>query len=453
MNLKNIMPRSIETQMMAVLAGSFTLLLAVMAIIEFLEYDSLTEWARSEPTLNRLSRIAPIVESLNDDQVAGFLAQSSHCHEGYGLSQTPYAFDRVSDETQSIAARIGKSLSLDAGSVKAGFSPLEQTDFAYGECDPSEMNFPVDGMVISLQLSSGAWLNAEVHPHEWHVTSAMTGWLLRSGAAFLIVGAAALIFVRRISKPINALTRGAQSFGTGLEVTLVDEMGPPDVRTAIRSFNAMQRQVTDEVQRRTSVLAAISHDVRSPLTALRLKAELIEDEEARLDLITSVDKMERITASALDFLKGESRNEPKRQVDLGALVDSECADFREIGAAVSFECSRNIQYACRPDALARAVNNLIENAIKYAGSAEISVSQKTDWIEIAVADRGSGIAPDKMDDVLKPFERLSDARESETGGFGLGLAIAKAVTEGHDGVFELATNSPRGLIARIKLPV
>lgn len=453
MKLKNLMPRSIETQMMAVLAGSFTLLLAVMAIIEFLEYDSLTEWARSEPTLNRLSRIVPIVESINEDQVTSFLAQSSHCHEGYGLTKAPYTFDRVTEETQNIAARIGKSLSLDPASVKAGFSALDKNDFAYGECDPSEIVFPVDGIVISLQLSSGDWLNAEVHPHEWHVTSAMTGWLLRSGAAFLIVGAAALIFVRRVSKPINALTRGAQSFGMGLEVSLVDEMGPPDVKQAIRSFNAMQRQVADEVQRRTGVLAAISHDVRSPLTALRLKAELIEDEDARLDLIASIEKMERITASALAFLKGESRSEPKRQVDLGALVDSECADFREIGATVRFDYPRTIHYACRPDALARAVNNLIENAIKYAGSANVSVRQEGDWIEIAVADCGPGIAPEKIEDVLKPFERLSGARESETGGFGLGLAIAKAVTEGHDGEFELTANTPRGLIAVIKLPV
>ena len=453
MKLKNLMPRSIETQMMAVLAGSFTLLLAVMGIIEFLEQDDLTESARSESTLNRLSRMAPIVENINEDQVTGFLAQSSHCHEGYGLTQSPYPFDRVTEETQNIAARIEKSLSMDPGSVKAGFSALDQDDFAYGECDPTEINFPVDGIVISLQLSSGAWLNAEVHPHEWHVTSAMTGWLLRSGAAFLIVGAAALIFVRRLSKPINALTHGAQNFGAGLEVKLIDEMGPPDVKQAIRSFNAMQRQVSDEVQRRTGVLAAISHDVRSPLTALRLKAELIDDEDARRDLIASVNKMERITSSALAFLKGESRNEPKRQVDLGALVDSECADFREIGAAVSFECPETIHYACRSDALARAVSNLVENAIKYAGSAEVSIRQSGDWIEIAVADCGPGIAPDKMDDVLEPFARLSDARESETGGFGLGLAIAKAVTEGHDGVFELAANTPRGLIARIKLPV
>lgn len=453
MNLKDLAPHTIETQMMAVLAGSFTLLLAVMAVFEFLEYDSVTEWARSEPTLNRLNRIVPIVESISEDQVTGFLMQSSHCHEGYVVSDAPYAFDRVTEETQFIAAWIEKSLKMGPASVKAGFSALDQNDFAYSECEATEMNFPVDGIVISLRLTSGAWLNAEIHPHEWHVTPSMTDWLLRTGAAFLIIGAAALLFVRRLSKPINALTRGAQRFGAGLEVKLVDEMGPPDVRHTIRSFNAMQRQVSDELQRRTSALAAISHDIRSPLTALRIKAELIEDEDTRRDLIASVDKMERITASALAFLKGESRSELKRQVDLGALVDSECADFREVGATVSFDCPKTIQYACRPDALARAVNNLIENAIKYAGSASVTVKQQSDYIEIAVSDCGPGIPADKMADVLKPFERLSEARESDTGGFGLGLAIAKAVTEGHDGVFELTANKPRGLVATIRLPV
>ncbi len=314
------------------------------------------------------------------------------------------------------------------------------------------MKLPFDGLVISVRTASGQWLNAEVHPHEWHLTPNMTGWLLRSGAAFLLVGAVALIFVRRLSKPINRLTEAAKAFGTGLEVAEIPETGPPDVRRAIHSFNAMQRQVAGEVKRRTNTLAAIGHDVRSPLTALRLKAELIEDEAARADFIASIEKMERMTTSALEFLKGESRSEPKKQIDLCALVESECADFAEVGASVAFACDGPVHYRGRPDALSRAVRNLIENAVKYASHADVSVRRAESHVEIVVSDTGPGIPADKLALVLEPFERLSSAREANAGGFGLGLSIARAVAEGHEGALALTANVPCGLCAVVRLP-
>jgi signal transduction histidine kinase len=281
----------------------------------------------------------------------------------------------------------------------------------------------------------------------------MKDWLVRSLAAFLVIGGIALFFVHRLSQPFKALAIAANSFASELEVTELEETGPRDVKRAIRSFNVMQRQVTEEMKRRASTLAAISHDIRTPLTALRVKSELIDDERLRADHIASIDKMERITASALDFLKGESRNEPIRQINLGELVDSVCAEFQELGGDVRFECPSRIDYACRPDALTRAVNNLIENAVKYAGSADVSIICTEQQIEIAVTDSGPGIPSNKVDAVFEPFERLCQARDSDTGGFGLGLAIANAIAKGHDGALTLTANSPTGLIATLKLPL
>ena len=224
----------------------------------------------------------------------------------------------------------------------------------------------MDGIVISVQLQSGRWLNAEVHPHEWHFRQKLD-WLLKVSAAFVFVGAVALFFIRRIGRPLNQLTAAARSFADGMQATEVAEDGPIDLRRAIRSFNAMQRQVAGEMARRTSTLAAISHDVRTPLTALRVKAEMVDDPDVRASLIASIERMERITASALEYLKGESRGEPLRAVDLSALLESECAEFEELGHDVSFVGEHGVQRTCRPEALARAVRNLIDNAIKYGG--------------------------------------------------------------------------------------
>jgi len=448
--LKRIMPQSIEGQMIAVLTLSFSLLLAMLAMLEIRDNKTVDEWVQSDFTINRLFRITSLIETISREERADFVAAISRCHDGYELSRAPYG-EQI-EHTTNMARDIGHELSLPPDSIR--ISPVEfgRNDFSYGLCAAGEMSFPFMGMVISLRVAPDQWLNAEVHPHEWHITSTMTGWFIRSGIVFLLVGVVAFSFVRRLSRPINNLTDAAKSFGIGLEVAEVEETGPRDVKRAIRSFNAMQCDVANEVKRRSNTLAAISHDVRSPLTALRLKVEFVDNDEVRTDLIRSIEKMDRITTSALEFLKGESRTEPKRVIDLGALVESECAEFRELGAKVSFNCSEIVHYSCRPDALARAIRNVIENAIKYAGSAEAAIRRRDGVIEIIVSDSGPGIPNDKVDLVLEPFERLSSARESNEGGFGFGLAIAKAVTEGHDGVFELAPNTPHGLRAIMRLP-
>nr|WP_257643994.1 ATP-binding protein [Luteimonas salinisoli] len=257
----------------------------------------------------------------------------------------------------------------------------------------------------------------------------------------------------RLGRPLRRLTEGALRFGSGLKAEPLPETGPSDVRRTIRAFNAMQRQVIDEIDRRTSTLAALSHDLRTPLTALRVKAELVEDDKARSDLIASIVKMETIASSAIEFLKGEARTEPMRLIDLTALIESECADFQEIGAPVAFLGSGAVQIACRPDALARAVRNLIDNAIKYGGGAEVSICLSRSDVEIAVADHGPGIPADQVRQAIEPFVRLSAAREGDEKGFGLGLSVAAAVAKGHEGSLDLAANTPRGLVARIRIPL
>ena len=448
-----ITPKSMAGQMIALLAISFALLLTVLTILEVREQDDLLGWAESDFTLDRLRRMKPVLEILEPAQLGPFLEEASSCHEGYSLTESPFAFARSSPDTERIGEQIVRALGLEPERVMVGHAMLTQNDFSYDQCGQTHMDFPFEGIVISIELVSGRWFHTEVHPHEWHIHKGMVDWLIRSSAAFVLVGCIAIFFIRRLSAPLNRLTAAAHRFGEGLQVSHIEERGPLDLKRAIQAFNAMQRQVKEEVARRTNTLAAISHDVRTPLTALRVKAELIEDAHIREDLITSIDKMEKITASALEFLKGESRAEPRRTVDLSALLDSECQDFSELGHAARYAGPSGFLFTCRPDALARAVRNLIENAIKYGGGARVTLRATSEAIEISIADQGPGIPVEHLDSVLEPFARLSKARESDRGGFGLGLAVAQSIARGHEGELVLAVNEPRGLVATLQLPV
>ncbi len=442
---------STEGQLMTILGAALLALFGAMIVLELIEHDTPIETAAGGRTLERLRSLVPVLQRIDADNLGDVVGLASSCHAGYSVTDSPYRTTASNADTSRLESSLVRELSLDPQRLKAGHARLTREDFSYRRCGPWEIQLPMDGIVISVQLQSGRWLNAEVHPHEWHFRQKLD-WLLKVSAAFVFVGAVALFFIRRIGRPLNQLTAATRSFADGMQANELAEDGPIDLRRAIRSFNAMQRQVAGEMARRTSTLAAISHDVRTPLTALRVKAEMVDDPDVRASLIASIERMERITASALEYLKGESRGEPLRAVDLSALLESECAEFEELGHDVSFVGEHGVQSICRPEALARAVRNLIDNAVKYGKSARVSLRVESSFMEIAVADEGPGIPEDERRRAIEPFERLSTARETDSGGFGLGLAIVRAIAEGHEGGLALTKNEPHGLIATIRLP-
>ena len=447
--VQRLLPASLPAQMIAVLAGSFLVLLALLAGLEIADQGNLLGSVAHESTIRRLRLMRHALEYAPPARRPALIDAASRCHEGYSISATPFA--RQNADALRTRDALARQMQLPPHDLAVGREMLTRRDFSYSECGAGEIDFPVNGLVIAIRLSDGAWLNAEIHPHEWHIHSDLLTWLLRSGAIFLVVGAAALIFVHRLSRPLARLTSAAERFGSGLEVSAVQESGPSDLRRAIAAFNKMQGQVATEVRRRAHMLAAISHDLRSPLTALRIKAELVEDAQARADLVASIDRMNRMTTSVLEFLKGDSRNEPLRSIDLAALLGHECEAARGLELLASYEGPETFLFSGRPEALARAVRNLIENANKYATGAEVTLTHDADHVEIAIADRGPGVQPEEIRRMIEPFERLSSARESGRGGFGLGLSIVRAVCEGHDGKIDLRANVPTGLIAVMRL--
>lgn len=444
---------TLEKQIFATLGLVFAALLIGALIYQLTQHRDVEQEAKSKQTVGAVMFRLPILERIKTEELQDFVATTSICHKGFSVTDQPYKPHANTVSANEIRDFIADEMQRPKEEISVSFADFTEADFAYGQCPPGEFDFPVAGIVVSARMENGKWLNTEIHAHKFELIGDELVSTLRIILFLFLVSAATLILIRRLTRPLSKLTEAASSFGSELKVEEVEETGPIDIRQAIRSFNTMQREVRDEIKRRTHMLAAVGHDIRTPITGLRLKAELIEDEEIRDDIINSVRKMERITESALDYVRGESRSEPMQNVDLRALIESECSEFEELGETVTFSGNQPIHYRCRPVALGRAIRNLIDNAVKYGECATVELSKDDNNIELRVLDRGPGIPEHRIPEAFDPFTRLSQARESGKGGFGLGLAIVKSIVDGHDGTLSLEPNSPNGLIAVIRLPL
>ena len=307
------------------------------------------------------------------------------------------------------------------------------------------------GLVIAVALADRRWLNVRTQPEP------APGWALPTlvtlGLSASLVGAAVALAVRRATRPLTRLAAAADALGRGDSPPPLAEAGPGDVRAVIGAFNRMQERLRRFVDDRTRMLAAISHDLRSPITSLRLRAEFVEDEETRSRILATLDEMQRMVEATLAFVREEATSEPTRTVDLAALVESTVADLADLGAEVSFVEGARATLPCRPTALRRALRNLIENGIRYGGRCRVRVDQEPHEIRIVIEDEGPGIPEADQERVFEPFVRLEASRSAETGGIGLGLAIARSIVRAHGGDIRLANRHGAGLAVTVALPL
>jgi signal transduction histidine kinase len=269
----------------------------------------------------------------------------------------------------------------------------------------------------------------------------------------LIFFALAALAVRLITRSLDRLARAADRLGSDPEGPPIVEAGPTEVRRVIGAFNRMQAEVRGYVLERTRLLGAVSHDLRTPLTRLRLRAELLPDPELRAKFVRDVAEMEAMAAAALDFtrtLGAEARREP---VDVGALIDRLSEDWRETGGKVTVEGAPRDAVSAHPEALRRCLNNLIENALRYGERAHVHVEDDDEALRIAVGDEGPGIPEAELERVFEPFFRLEPSRNRASGGAGLGLSIARNIARWHGGDVRLRNRAPdAGLVAELWLP-
>jgi signal transduction histidine kinase len=225
------------------------------------------------------------------------------------------------------------------------------------------------------------------------------------------------------------------------------------VREAARSFNAMSERVLTMLKSQRAMMAAVAHDLRTPIAVLRFRVELVSDTETRTKLVETIDEMQGMTEAVLDAVKFDGTAEVARAVDVSVLVDSLCVDMAEMGGDVAYQPNGAVTCVCRAAEVRRAVRNLIENAQRYGERARVRVEARDGLAAIEIDDDGPGIPESHLERVFEPFARLDESRSKETGGYGLGLAIARLIARGHGGDITLANRAGGGLRATLTLPI
>lgn len=275
--------------------------------------------------------------------------------------------------------------------------------------------------------------------------------LVAAIVAIIMASLAAAYLARRVTRPLSELARAASVVARGGQAPRLNENGPQDVRNAAIAFNAMTDQVSRTMESQRQLLSAVGHDLRTPITAMRISLEFVEDNELRERLLHGLDELQDLTEAVLSAARGTG-GEVKRNVDLAALIDSLCADLDDLGEPVKWAAHASAPLSCRPNEIRRAVRNLVENAVSYGGNANVELAQSDDSYEIVVEDEGPGIPEAEQRRVFEPFVRLESSRNEETGGTGLGLTLVKAIAEGHGGGVTLENRAGGGLRARLRLP-
>lgn len=312
---------------------------------------------------------------------------------------------------------------------------------------------------VSFQLGDGSWLNftapTEVEAPFWSLRFVLSLTVM----ALTVIALSAWV-VRRLTAPLAVFARAAERLGRDVNAPPLSETGPREVRQATRAFNEMQRRLRKFIDDRTRMIAAISHDLRTPITRMRLRAEFVEDPEQQAKMLNDLQEMETMISSVLAFARDEAAVESRKTVDLVALLEGVCADAAEAGRPVHFEAKGEsegegenaITLSCQPMALRRAFANLIDNAIKYGGEARVALVATNGEATIRIDDHGPGIPEDERERVFAPFYRMERSRSRETGGAGLGLAVARTIVRAHGGDIALSDLPEGGLRGAITLP-
>jgi signal transduction histidine kinase len=311
---------------------------------------------------------------------------------------------------------------------------------------------PFSPYMLAVQLNDGSWLVFSVAKRTWGVP-----WPVRWAIwlCFLAVSISIVTFfaARQFSKPIERLAAAVRLFGLNPKAPPIAETGPRELQEVVKTFNAMQAQIQKFVAYRTMMLAAISHDLRTPLTRMRLRGEFIEDREQQSRLFRDVDEMQNMVDGALAFFRDDATAEETTSVDLPRVLLTIANDYADQDIEIGYAGPAHAVYRGRPFALKRAFTNLIDNATKYAKAPEIELCCEESAIVVAIRDRGPGIPPDALDNVFRPYYRVDKSRNRSTGGVGLGLTVAQAIVQGHGGEIILKNRPEGGLEVRIVLPV
>lgn len=417
----------------------------------------------------RVSSMSRAIASVAPDARASLAAALSSNTLSVDIGKRPAAVDATSVGNDELAEMEDIMLSrlTDSGitDVRVDHGPTTATDdetAAAADAEPgpvarlmnnlSERYSFHDSYIVSVELADASWINFGIPvgpaPSLWSLNG-----IVLSAIAIALVLAASVWALRRLTSPYAVLAAAADRLGRDINADALPVGGPREVRLAARAFNAMQERLQRAFADRDQLLAAITHDLRTPTTRLRLRAEFVGDPRQRARMLADLDEIESMTRSVLAFASGSAQPEPREPIDLVSLLRSLCDDSPETTLVLPPETPPRVAYSAEPVALRRCISNLIENAVKYGGCARVSLALDGGAVRIVVDDDGPGIAEENIATVFLPFRRLETSRNRETGGTGLGLTIARAVARAHGGDVTLTGRPEGGLRAEIVLPL
>ena len=462
-----LLPKSLSGRTVAILVtGLIATHIVTLLVLSEDRVESLTR-TEEQHIAQHIASIANIVSDVPSEW-RDRIVRSSDGH----LFNVRITQDNTSDRLQPIGTRnstladlllrqvrpgTGEPISVDITDANPGNTPLAPDGWrrwlvsrlsrlAYGH-DRDQ------AVLVSVPLSEGQRLNFST---SMPLASA-PGWerqLAVTGTFLVIVLTLSLWAIRKMSSPLALFAHAATAFARNVYAPSLPETGPSEVREAARAFNNMQKRVLQTIEGRAQMLGAISHDLRTPLTTIRLRAESLGDSEVRHRILAAIEEMDAMLASTLAFAREGTAQEEPQATDIGSLLEAICSDFSDIGHDVSFVPCGTIVAACRPLALKRALSNLIDNAVKYGERAHVVAKAKEGMIDISITDQGPGVPDEELERIFQPFYRIESSRNRNTGGAGLGLAIAQMALDMHGGSIQLENRGEAGgLCVRVLMPV
>jgi signal transduction histidine kinase len=405
--------------------------------------------------VQRFAQIVAVIEK----QAPRMRAVSAFQHSDFSAHYTLTGFDELSlrhlPQDQGLTVKLLAALRHTHAAVSRAESSVtgfggsaEGTATQHGGFQGRPPPFAPHAINLSVELADGSWLNAE-----FPFLPPLPFLPMRIGLVeiilYAVVLSASLSVVARFIRPLRVLGSAAARLGMTGRVDSIPVRGPSDVRSVIMSFNVMASRIADLLAEKDRMIAAIGHDLRTPLASMRIRAEGIESAVERKKLIESIDDAARIVDDILFLARPVPGDEPFTLVDLAALAESVVEEFQDLGKNATIGDAPRTPILMQSTAVRRMLRNLIENAIKFGGEARVSIGKSTDAIGLCIDDSGPGIPPHLLAHVTEPFVRLEKSRNSETGGIGLGLSITTAIARSQNAEFELRNLKGGGLRASV----
>jgi signal transduction histidine kinase len=466
--MKWLLPKSLFGRMVLVLVLGLIAAQILSAVIVFREREQHVLQIRVTRSAQKMSDAVRVLEALNAEQrrsvVQSFGSNTFSVSLGSSLAPLGESDSELSDTARDFETGLRSTLGsqriikvqamygVDAGpreseSGSAPPGPLKQDATSMAR----EPRFQPLMLAAQISLADGTLVNFRDQfawvPGRWPFRLALD--LSVRLAAVVILS---LIAVRWVTQPLSSLAIAAENLGENINRPPLDESGPSEVRRAARAFNKMQSRLANYLNDRARVLAAMSHDLKTPITRLRLRTELLEDPDLRARFGKDLDEMESMVLTTLDFMRGIDTGEQFQPIDVMALLESLQADYEETGHPVRIQGQATSTFVGKPRALKRCLNNLIENAVKYGKNATIIVQDEEAQLVLKVEDEGPGIPAEEQENVFAPFYRTESSRNRDSGGTGLGLSIARSIAHDHGGNITCRNLETSGLQVIVMLP-